>query len=79
MVVKGAFKFTSCKEAEHGTFEKGAFIGEVNAMLHNEPLTTTVKAATDGVIYVVKTEDFQGFLAKNPGLLVLFKDMKFFE
>lgn len=48
-------------------------------MLHNEPLTTTVKAATDGVIYVVKTEDFQGFLAKNPGLLVLFKDMKFFE
>jgi len=48
-------------------------------MVNKEPLKTTVKATFYGVIYLGKTEDFQGFLAKNPGLLVLFKDMKFFE
>jgi len=79
LVVTGAFKFVSCKEAEHGTFEKGAFLGEVSAMLNNEPLTTTVKAATDGIIYVFQKDDLLGFLAKNPGLLVLFQDVKFFE
>jgi CRP-like cAMP-binding protein len=77
--VKGAFKFVACKEAEHDSFEKGAFIGEVNAMLSNEPLTTTIKAVTDSVIYVMLKDDLLVFLAKNPGLLVLFRDVKFFE
>jgi len=48
-------------------------------MLNNEPLTTTVKAVSDGLIYVVKKDDLLEFLAKNPGLLVLFQDVKFFE
>lgn len=79
LVVKGAFKFIQCKEAEHGTFEKGAFLGEVSSMLNNEPLTTTVKAVSDGLIYVVKKDDLLAFLEKNPGLLVLFQEVKFFE
>lgn len=77
--MKGSFKFIGCKEAEHENFENGAFIGEVNAMLNNEPLSTTVMSLTDGLIYVIKKDDLISFLSKNPGLLVIFQDYKFFE
>ncbi len=79
LIIKGSFKFILGKEAEHGDFEKGAFIGEVSAMLNNEPLTTTVKATSDSLIYVLKKDDLVAFLSKNPGMLVLFQDVKFFE
>jgi len=48
-------------------------------MLNNEPLTTTVKVVSDGIIYVVKKDELLAFLEKNPGLLVLFQEVKFFE
>ena len=79
LVIKGSFKFHGCKEAEHAPFENGAFIGECNAMINSEPLTTTAKAVTDGLIFAIKKEDLLGFLEKNPGLMVLFQDVKYFE
>jgi len=54
-------------------------LGEVNAMMTHEPLSTSLVAVTDGLIYKIKRNDLIDFLNKNPGLHVLFKDVKFFE
>lgn len=54
-------------------------MGEVEAMMNNKPCTTSVIAATDAQIYMIKRQDLLNFLDKNPGLLVLFKESKYFE
>jgi len=79
LIAKGTFKFVGCKEAALDEFHTGAIIGEIAALLNNTPATTSVKAVTDGVIYVLEKQDLRKFLTKNPGLYLSFADLKYFE
>ena len=78
MISKGRFKFLDCGETEN-EFETGAFIGEIEAMLNSTPLTTSLVAITDGVIFKIGRVNLLGFLNRNPGLFILFAQIKFFE
>lgn len=78
MISKGRFKFEDCEETEN-EFETGAFIGEIEAMFNLTPLTTTLVALTDGVIFKIGRENLLAFLNRNPGLFILFAQIKYFE
>ena len=78
MISKGRFKFEDCAETEN-EFETGAFIGEIEAMFNSTPLTTSLLAVTDGLIFKIGRENLLGFLNRNPGLFILFAQIKYFE
>jgi len=78
MVSKGRFKFMDSGETEI-EFETGAFIGEIEAMLNTTPLTTSLSAVTDGVIFKIGKTSLLAFLNRNPGLFILFAQIKYFE
>lgn len=78
MISKGRFKFVDCGETEN-EFETGAFIGEIEAMLNATPLTTTLISVTDGYIFKIGKANLLAFLNRNPGLFILFAQIKYFE
>lgn len=78
MISKGRFKFVDAGESEL-EFETGAFIGEIEAMLNATTLTTSLSAITDGVIFKIGRANLLAFLNRNPGLFILFAQIKFFE
>lgn len=43
-------------------FDSGSFIGEINAILKGEKLTTTVKAVREGSILKIEANAFVKFL-----------------
>ena len=79
MISKGSFKFANCSESELGEFVTGVFIGEIEAMINNTPLTTSIYACADGIIFKIEKDDLMAYLNRNPGLFVLFSQVKFFE
>ncbi|CAD8146794.1 unnamed protein product [Paramecium pentaurelia] len=76
---KGAFVFIDCDEAKLEEFDSGSFIGEINAILKGEKLTTTVKAIREGSILKIEANAFVKFLQRNPGLLLLLQEYKYLE
>lgn len=78
MISKGRFKFVDSGDTEL-EFETGAFIGEIEAMLNTTALTTSLSAITDGVIFKIGKTNLLQFLNRNPGLFILFAQIKFFE
>ncbi len=79
IVGKGCFKFVECPEASLSEFEVGAFIGEIPAFINSTPLTTSVQAVADSVIFLIDKEDLLTWFNKNPSLYVLFSKSKYFE
>lgn len=77
MISKGRFKFFG--GSEDAEFEAGAFIGEIEAMLNSSPTTASLVALTDGIIFQIERENLLAFLNSNPGLFILFAQLKFFE
>lgn len=78
IVISGVFKFVLCPEAKLvEEFITGSFVGEVKALMNESPLTTTVKAMTDGLIYKIAKDDILNYLSKNPGILVNFAENKY--
>lgn len=79
IIKKGNFEFIDCQEADNDELESGSFIGEVNAITANSKLTTSVVATRKGKIFKIFREDFLSFLNKNPGILLMFRDIKYLE
>ena len=79
LVAKGIFKFIGCPEENLDALNSGALIGDMNALLNNTKLTTSVKALVDGIIYSIEKNDLKNFLSKNPGLYLNFAELKHFE
>lgn len=78
MVSKGRFKFIDFLEVET-EFETGAFIGEIEALINSTPLTSSLIAKTDGQVFKIAKASLIAFLNRNPGLFILFAQIKFFE
>lgn len=78
MISKGRFKFIDCQETDI-EFETGVFIGEIEALLNSTPLTTSLIALTDGIIFQIGKDNLLSFLNCNPGLFILFAQIKYFE
>lgn len=78
MISKGRFKFIDCTETEN-EFETGAFIGEIEAIMNSLPLTTSMVSITDGVVFKIGKANLLAFLNRNPGLFILFAQIKYFE
>lgn len=76
---KGTFEFIDCPESKIEGLSTGAFIGETKAMIENKPLTTTLMCSRAGIIYKMDKISFLDFLKNNPGLMMTFMDVKYFE
>ena len=79
VIKRGNFEFVDCPESETDELESGAFIGEVEAITENSALTTSVVATRKGKIFKIFREDLISFLNKNPGIQLVFKDIKYIE
>ncbi|EFA85631.1 cGMP-stimulated cGMP phosphodiesterase [Heterostelium album PN500] len=78
LVAEGSFEFC---EQDLERFTKGSFLGDINAMSEEPPLThkTTVIAKENSVIYKVYSSDLIKFFQHNPGLQLSFLDTMFVD
>lgn len=79
LIRKGCCKFINCQESETLYLVGGAFVGEVGCMLDNKGLTTSVVSVKDSEIFTIQREGLLSFLKMHPGLLIVFRDYKYFE
>lgn len=75
LIEKGKFIFARAKTSS--PFERGAFVGEMSALLYGSPLRTTLVCAQDGSFFYVYKRDLVKFFDDNPGVLVYFQDRRF--
>ena len=52
------------------SFTPGAFVGEIDAILENKPLQTTLVALEEGHVMVITKEDLLAFFTNAPGVLL---------
>lgn len=68
------------QRAKHMTpFGRGAFIGDMQALLYGKPLQTTLVCGKPGSFFYIKQKNLLKFFEDNPGVLVYFKDRRFVE
>lgn len=60
-------------------FTRGAFVGDVDAILSGAPTHTSARAARAGSVYALQRDDLQLFFEENPGVLVSFLGARFVE
>lgn len=77
LVEEGKFVFARAKHTS--PFERGAFVGEMQALLYGTPLKTTLVCGQGGSFYYVYKRDLLKFFDDNPGVLVFFQDRRFVE
>lgn len=77
-VKSGKIAFRNCPEAGLNIeFVPGSFIGELDALINESELTTTLVAETDAAYFKIERNDLLGFLRRNPGLFLAFGDSKY--
>jgi CRP-like cAMP-binding protein len=77
LVESGKYVFS---RAKHLTpFSRGAFVGDMAALLYSKPISTTLVCIEDGTFYYITKKNLLKFFEDNPGVLVHIKDSKFTE
>jgi len=77
LIDEGQYVFAGADDAK--PFTKGAFVGDMYALLNNERSTTTLICTEAGTVYYVTKEDLLKFFEDNPGFRVFFLDRRFVE
>jgi len=77
LIDEGQFSFAGAGDAK--PFTCGAFVGDMFALLNDEPLTTTLICTDKGSVYYGTKEDLLKFFDDNPGFRVFFLDRRFVE
>mmetsp|Transcript_5879 Transcript_5879/g.8702 ORF Transcript_5879/g.8702 Transcript_5879/m.8702 type:complete len:230 (-) Transcript_5879:140-829(-) len=76
LVAKGKFRFEG---NQNYPFAKGAFIGEVDQILAEKEISTTLRCTKSGYCFVMKRPGLQKFFDSNPGTLLQFVNRNFVE
>ena len=79
IVKKGGVKFINCDLEKNDELENGSFVGDVRAMVEDTCSQISVMATRKSIIYKLYREELLNFLNLNPGLAMLFLDLKYFE
>tara|TARA_B110000305_G_scaffold208874_1_gene241437 strand:+ start:373 stop:984 length:612 start_codon:yes stop_codon:yes gene_type:complete len=85
LVDSGTFKFKKARTSQRRrapsvfrhlgpppqpAFNSGTFVGEIDALLENKPLQTTLVATEDGFVMVCTKADLLDFFTNAPGVLL---------
>jgi len=60
-------------------FTAGAFLGEVQCLIGEELLTTSVQAQRDGTVYAIPRKELVQFWDQNPGIQLAFLGTSFID
>lgn len=58
---------------------EGAFIGEIDCLVNDKPLTTTLISLKPTEVFIVDKTDLVSFFKKNLGILLKLNYLKFFK
>jgi CRP-like cAMP-binding protein len=77
LIESGRFSFARAREM--APFTKGAFVGDMNAIMDGGELTTSLICVEKGCVYYVTKTDLLKFFEDNPGFQVFFMSRRFVE
>jgi len=72
-------KFVFARATDMQPFTRGAFVGDMQALLNGTPLTTTLMCSKGGTVYFITKKDLLKFFEDNPGFRVFFMNRRFVE
>jgi len=78
LIEEGEFVFSGATELK--PFSRGAFVGDMKAVLNKTNTTTALICASEtGLAYYVTEQDLLKFIEENPGLYIYFLNRRFLE
>jgi CRP-like cAMP-binding protein len=77
LIESGSFCFARAREM--APFGRGAFVGDMEAILQSGKLTTSLICTATGSVYYVAKKDLIKFFGDNPGFQVYFMKRRFVE
>jgi len=78
LIEEGEFVFAGARDLK--PFTRGAFVGDMKALLNNHPLSTTlISISPKASFYYVDGVELLKFIEDNPGLFVYFMNRRFVE
>ncbi|EGR29106.1 hypothetical protein IMG5_162900 [Ichthyophthirius multifiliis] len=78
-IKEGAVKFSDCEEQKLSEISEGYFVGEIDSLVNDKPLTTTLISLKPTEVFVVDKQDLVRFFKKNLGILLQLNYLKFFK
>ena len=77
LIADGEFTFDRAEQAQ--PFCKGAFVGDMEALMNDIPLHTTLLCLKPGEIYYINRADLLEYISDYPKLQLLFRNRRFVE
>ncbi|EAR94504.2 cyclic nucleotide-binding domain protein (macronuclear) [Tetrahymena thermophila SB210] len=78
-IKEGSIKFSDCEEQKNPEMGEGFFIGEIDSLVNDKPLTTTLISLKPTEVFIVDKNDLVSFFKKNLGILLKLNYLKYFK